>query len=103
MEPRVVGQASSGMWLRISAALKMIGKDNTYYKTSIVRRLMCPESLTVSENSRIFGGYGVNADFTLDNFASSIGNNVGMPLGGLAAFPAFDARLHAYRTCIHNF
>lgn len=87
----MVDQASPGMWLRMAAALKMMGKDNTEYKESIVRRLVSPESLTVSQNGRTYAGYGGNADFTLDNSASRIGGIAGMSLGSLAAFPAFDA------------
>lgn len=95
LEARVVAQASPGMWLRMSAALKMMGKDNTEYKESIVRRLVSPESSTVSQNGRTYAGYGGNADFTLDNSASRIGGIAGMSLGSLAAFPAFDAMRQA--------
>ncbi len=95
LEARVVDQASPGMWLRMSAALKMMGKDNAEYTESIVRRLVSPESLTVSQNGRTYAGYGGNADFTLDNSASRIGGIAGMSLGSLAAFPAFDAMRQA--------
>ena len=57
----------------MSAALKMMWKDNTEYKESIVCRLLSPESLTVSQNGRTYIGYGSNADFTPDNSASRIG------------------------------
>ena len=52
------------MWLRISAAMKMSGFNDSDYQEAVIRRLVSPESLTVSQNGHVYAGYGGNADFT---------------------------------------
>lgn len=83
------------MWLRISAAMKMSGFNDSDYQEAVIRRLVSPESLTVSQNGHVYAGYGGNADFTLDNAAARVAAIGGTSLGSLAAFPAFDAMRQA--------
>jgi hypothetical protein len=95
LKVRVMAQADPGMWLRLSAALKMIGASTTDYQEAVIRRLVSPESLTVSQGGHVYAGYGGNADFTLDNSAARVVSIGGTALGSLAAFPAFDAMRQA--------
>lgn len=95
LKSRVMKQADPGMWLRLSAALKMIGASTTDYQEAVIRRLVSPESLTVSQGGHVYAGYGGNADFTLDNSAARVVAIGGTALGSLAAFPAFDAMRQA--------
>lgn len=95
LKARVMKQADPGMWLRLSAALKMIGASNTDYQEAVIRRLVSPESLTISQGGHVYAGYGGNADFTLDNAAARVAAIGGTALGSLAAFPAFDAMRQA--------
>lgn len=95
LKARVKEQADSHMWLRISAAMKMIGASSTDYEEAVIRRLVSPESLTVSQGGHVYAGYGGNADFTLDNAAARVAAIGGTALGSLAAFPAFDAMRQA--------
>ncbi|HBD1844096.1 TPA: conjugal transfer protein TraG N-terminal domain-containing protein [Salmonella enterica] len=95
LESRVVNQADPGMWLRLSAAMKMIGVNSADYKETVIRRLVSPESLTVSQGGHAYAGYGGNADFTLDNSAARLGAVAGNSLASLAAFPAFDSMRQA--------
>lgn len=95
LESRVVAQADEGMWLRLSAAIRMIGQDNALYREAVIRRLVSPASLTVAQDGRAYTGYGGNADFTLDNSVSRLAAIAGTAVGSLAAFPAFDAMRQA--------
>lgn len=95
LKARVKAQADPDMWLRISAAMKMIGAGSTDYEEAVLRRLVSPESLTVSQSGHVYAGYGGNADFTLDNAAARVAAIGGTALGSLAAYPAFDAMRQA--------
>nr|WP_159465187.1 conjugal transfer protein TraG N-terminal domain-containing protein [Scandinavium goeteborgense] len=95
LEARVVKQVEPGVMLRMSAALKMLGQHDTDYKEAVVRRLVSPANLTVSQGGHAYAGYGGNADFTLDNAAARVAAIGGTALGSLAAYPAFDAMRQA--------
>ncbi|QTF09651.1 conjugal transfer protein TraG [Brenneria izadpanahii] len=95
LEARVLKQVDSGVLLRMSAALKMMGQSDADYKEAVVRRLVSPDNLTVSQGGRAYAGYGGNADFTLDNSINRLASLGGTALGSLAAFPAFDAMRQA--------
>ncbi|MEG3127001.1 conjugal transfer protein TraG N-terminal domain-containing protein [Pantoea cypripedii] len=95
LKKRAKEQADPEMWLRISAAMKLIGAGSTEYEDAVIRRLVSPESLSASQGGHIYAGYGGNADFTLDNAAARVAAIGGTALGSLAAFPAFDAMRQA--------
>lgn len=88
-------QVDPGVMLRMSAALKMMGQADTDYKEAVVRRLVSPDNLTVSQGGRAYAGYGGNADFTMGNTVNRVASTGGTALGSLAAFPAFDAMRQA--------
>ncbi|CAI1065751.1 TraG-like protein, N-terminal region [Serratia ficaria] len=92
-----MAQVDPGVMLRMSAALKMIGQPDADYKEAVVRRLVSPDNLTVSQGGRAYAGYGGNADFTLDNSVNRIASMGGTAQGSLVAYPAFDA-MRRFRT-----
>lgn len=69
LKARVKDQADPDMWLRISAAMKMSGfNDSDYQRPSfVVWSARKPDGLT---DRHVYAGYGGNADFTLDNAAA---------------------------------
>ncbi|MDE9467248.1 conjugal transfer protein TraG N-terminal domain-containing protein [Xenorhabdus bovienii] len=91
LEARVLAQADPGLWLRLSAALKMLGKGSREYKEAVIRRLVSPVNLTVSQEGYVYAGYGGNADFTVWNGSNRAGASAGVMLGGLLAYPMLDA------------
>lgn len=91
----MVKQVDPGVMLRMSAALKMMGQPDADYKEAVIRRLVSPDNLTVSQGGRAYAGYGGNADFTLDNSVNRLASLGGTALGSLAAYPAFDAMRQA--------
>ena len=52
--------------------MKMIGSSQVDYKEEVVRRLVSPKSLTVSQDGEVYRGYGGNADMTTYNAVARI-------------------------------
>ncbi|EFO1595765.1 TPA: conjugal transfer protein TraG N-terminal domain-containing protein [Escherichia coli] len=95
LKSRVMKQADPGMWLRLSATMKMIGNTGKEYEEAVIRRLVSPVNMTVSHGGRAYAGYGGNADLSLDNAVTRVFSTGGVALGSLAAFPALDAMRQA--------
>lgn len=96
LKARVKVQADPDMWLRISAAFKMIGGgSHGDYQEAVIRRMVSPENLTVSQDGRAFMGYGGNTDMTWSNSSSRAVGMMANVLGSVAAFPAFDSMRQA--------
>ncbi|MEQ1966510.1 conjugal transfer protein TraG N-terminal domain-containing protein [Xenorhabdus nematophila] len=91
LKDRVLAQADPGLWLRVSAALKMLGKNTQAYQEAVIRRLVSPVNLTVSQAGYVYAGYGGHADPTLLNAGNRVGAVAGTVLGGLLSAPMFDA------------
>ncbi|CEE93030.1 conjugal transfer protein TraG N-terminal domain-containing protein [Xenorhabdus koppenhoeferi] len=87
----VMEQADPDMWLRAKSAIKIINKNSKEFEEAVIRRLVSPESLKVSQGGSVYMGYGGNADFTATNTATRAGAMVGQALGSIAIFPALDA------------
>lgn len=72
LKSRVMKQADPGMWLRLSATMKMIGNTGKEYEEAVIRRLVSPVNMTVSHGGRAYAGYGGNADLSLDNAVTRV-------------------------------
>ncbi|CDM91170.1 conjugal transfer protein TraG N-terminal domain-containing protein [Xenorhabdus bovienii] len=86
----VMEQADPGMWLRAKSAIKVINRNSKEFEEAVIRRLVSPESLTVSQGNP-YMGYGGNADFDLINAGTRAGAMAGQLIGSFVAFPALDA------------
>lgn len=95
LKARVMKQVDDNYWLRLSAAMKMIGSSHTDYKEEVIRRLVSPTNLTVSHGGEVYNGYGGNADMTEINIVSRITGTAGASVASLGAFPALDAMRQA--------
>lgn len=95
LKARVMKQVDDSYWLRLSAAMKMIGSSQTDYQEEVIRRLVSPANLTVSHGGEVYNGYGGNADMTAMNAASRIAGTAGASVASLGAFPALDAMRQA--------
>ncbi|WP_426576255.1 conjugal transfer protein TraG N-terminal domain-containing protein [Xenorhabdus stockiae] len=91
LKDRVLAQADPGLWLRLSATLKILGKNTPAYQEAVIRRLVSPVNLSVSQDGYVYAGYGGSADPTLLDGANRIGTSAGALLGGLLSMPVFDA------------
>lgn len=47
--------------------------------------------MQVSQNGRVYSGYGENVEGTVANAATRLASSAGNILGSIAAFPAFDS------------
>ncbi|EAR4689427.1 conjugal transfer protein TraG [Salmonella enterica] len=95
LKARVMKQVDDSYWLRLSAAMKMIGSSQTDYQEEVIRRLVSPANLTVSHGGEVYNGYGGNADMTAMNAISRITGTAGASVASLGAFPALDAMRQA--------
>lgn len=94
LKSRVLDTVNTTTMTRMAAAFKgMVSKEE--YTEALIRRLVSPTSLSVSQNGRTYAGYGGNADFTLDNAVNRMASVLGTSVGALGAFPAFDAMRQA--------
>ncbi|PJG82786.1 conjugal transfer protein TraG N-terminal domain-containing protein [Caviibacterium pharyngocola] len=69
------------------------GKENG--EEAILRTVVRPENMDISQSSRVYPGYGGNADFSLFNAFNRVASMTGTVIGSIAAFPAFDAMRQA--------
>ncbi|MBE8612951.1 MULTISPECIES: conjugal transfer protein TraG N-terminal domain-containing protein [Morganellaceae] len=83
-------QTDEGMWLRAWAAMKLINRNSKEFEEAIVRRLVSPVNMTVSDGI-VYRGYGGNADFTTTNSITRWGAVIGGGVASVGAFPAFDS------------
>ncbi|NUU69135.1 conjugal transfer protein TraG N-terminal domain-containing protein [Enterobacteriaceae bacterium BIT-l23] len=96
LKARVMKHVDDSYWLRLSAAMKMIGAGNqAEYQEVVIRRLVSPANLTVSHGGEVYNGYGGNADMTAMNAGSRIAGTAGAAVASLGAFPALDAMRQA--------
>ncbi|END7051129.1 conjugal transfer protein TraG N-terminal domain-containing protein [Escherichia coli] len=95
LKKRVMEEVSDHYWLRLSAAMKMIGSSQVDYKEEVIKRLVSPANLTLSQGGEVYRGYGGNADMTTMNAVARIAGTAGSAVAALGAFPALDAMRQA--------
>ncbi|ELF4281886.1 conjugal transfer protein TraG N-terminal domain-containing protein [Salmonella enterica] len=95
LKARVMAQVGDNYFLRLSAAMKMIGSSQTDYQEEVIRRLVSPANLTVSHGGEVYNGYGGNADLTEMNVITRVAGTAGAAIASLGAFPALDAMRQA--------
>lgn len=75
----------------IWTAFKKIGQSQAVYEEAVLRLLVSERNMQVSQNGRVYPGYGGNVDGTVANAATRLASSAGNILGSIAAFPAFDS------------
>lgn len=75
--------------------LKKLGQSKAEYEEAVLRSLVSPRNMQVSQDGRVYPGFGGNIDGTLANAASRTAATVGQAFAGIAAFPAFDSMRQA--------
>ncbi len=100
LKSRVLDTVNTTTMTRMAAAFKgMVSKEE--YTEALIRRLVSPTSLSVSQNGRTYAGYGGNADFTLDNAVNRMASVLGTSVGALGAFPHLMPCAGRYRWFRH--
>lgn len=55
LKKRVTEEVDEGLWLRLSAAMKLLGNSQATYQEEIIKRLVSPANLTISQGEKCIG------------------------------------------------
>lgn len=87
LKPRLLTLVKPGVW----DGFRKLAYTREQYEEAVLRTLVSPRNMEVSQDGRVYSGYGGNVDPTLTNSLSRTGATFGHSLASLAAFPAFDS------------
>lgn len=87
LKPRLLQLPTPDIW----TAFKKIGQPQAVYEEAVLRSLVSERNMQVSQNGRVYPGYGGNVDGTVANATTRLASGAGNILGSIAAFPAFDS------------
>ncbi|MCX8967252.1 conjugal transfer protein TraG [Erwinia psidii] len=87
LKPRLLVQVKPDIW----DGFQKLAYSKDKYEKVVLRALVSPRNMEVSQDGRVYPGYGGNVDPTLANTLSRTGATVGHSLASFAAFPAFDS------------
>jgi len=94
LRTRLLSRVEPNIWERLHSLTYT--QEET--EEAVLRTLVSPRNMTVSQSGRVYAGYGGNVNPTFTNSLSSAGAVAGQALASLAAFPAFDAIRQALPT-----
>lgn len=87
LKPRLLAQVKPYIW----QSFRKLTYSKERYEEAVLRALVSPRNMTVSQDGRVYPGYGGNVDPGLTNSLARTGATFGHALASLAAFPAFDS------------
>ncbi|ECU9385539.1 TPA: conjugal transfer protein TraG N-terminal domain-containing protein [Salmonella enterica subsp. diarizonae serovar 61:l,v:z35] len=87
LRPRLLAQVKPDVW----DGFRRLTYRREQYEEAVLRSLVSPRNMAVSQNGRVYTGFGGNTDPTVMNELTSLSATAGQSLASLAAFPAFDS------------
>ncbi|HAT6803613.1 TPA: conjugal transfer protein TraG [Citrobacter freundii] len=87
LRPRLLAQVKPDVW----DTFRKLTWSKEQYEEAVLRTLVSPRNMTVSQDGRTYPGYGGNVDLTVMNQLTRDAATGGHALAALAAFPAFDS------------
>lgn len=87
LRPRLLAQVKPDIW----DGFRKLTYTREQYEEAVLRALVSPRNMEVSQDGRVYPGYGGNIDMTAMNQLTRDGATAGHALASLAAFPAFDS------------
>lgn len=87
LKARLLQLPTPDIWTEV----KKIDQSQAVYEEAVLRSLVSERNMQVSQNGRVYPGYGGNVDGTVANVATRLASSAGNILGSIAAFPAFDS------------
>lgn len=87
LRPRLLAQVEPDVW----DGFRKLTYSKENYEEAVLRSLVSPRNMELSQNGRVYIGFGGNIDPTVTNDLTSLGATAGQSLASLAAFPAFDS------------
>lgn len=87
LKARLLQLTAPDIW----TAFKKIGQPQAVYEEAVLRSLVSERNMQVSQDGRVYPGYGGNVDGTLTNAATRLASTAGNIIGTAVAFSAFDS------------
>ena len=87
LKPRLLALVKPDIW----QTLRTLGEPKALQEEAVLRVLVSPRNVAVSQDGRTYPGYGGNVEGTFFNALSRTIATAGHALSSLAAFPAFDS------------
>ncbi|HAT6801798.1 TPA: conjugal transfer protein TraG [Citrobacter freundii] len=87
LKPRLLAQVKPDVW----QSFQKLAYSRENYEEAVLRSLVSPRNMAVSQDGRTYPGYGGNVDLTVMNQLTRDAATGGHALAALAAFPAFDS------------
>lgn len=87
LRPRLLAQVEPDIW----DGFRKLAYNKETYEGAVLRTLVSPRNMEVSQYGRAYFGYGGNVDPTITNDLTRMGATAGQALASLAAYPAFDS------------
>ncbi|EDT2963638.1 conjugal transfer protein TraG [Salmonella enterica subsp. enterica] len=87
LKSRTLALVSTSIWQQF----QKLSYDRSQYEEAVLRSVVSQRNLEVSQNGRVYPGFGGNVDLTVINGATRTAATVGHSVAALAAFPAFDS------------
>lgn len=89
LKSRLLKQVDTTLWQR----LQKLGQSKEEYEEAVLRSLVSPRNMQVSQGGLVYNGFGGSAGDNLNasQALSRLGSIAGMSVSSLALFPAFDS------------
>lgn len=89
LKNRLLKQVDTTLWQQ----LQKLGQSKEEYEEAVLRSLVSPRNMQVSQGGLVYNGFGGNAGDNLNasQALSRLGSIAGMSVSSLALFPAFDS------------
>ncbi|MEF8621805.1 TIGR03756 family integrating conjugative element protein [Escherichia coli] len=89
LKNRLLKQVDTTLWQQ----LQKLGQSKDEYEQAVLRSLVSPRNMQVSQGGLVYNGFGGNAGDNLNasQALSRLGSIAGMSVSSLALFPAFDS------------
>ncbi|HBM3184889.1 TPA: conjugal transfer protein TraG N-terminal domain-containing protein [Klebsiella oxytoca] len=95
LKARILANVSTDTMTKFVAAMKTLSVSSDDYTEALVRQLVSPRNMTVSQNGRVYQGYGGMTVDSMSTAATRTASVAGTAVASIAAFPAFDAMRQA--------
>ncbi|MDH8576011.1 conjugal transfer protein TraG N-terminal domain-containing protein, partial [Klebsiella pneumoniae] len=88
LKNRLLKQVDTTLWQR----LQKLGQSKEEYEEAVLRSLVSPRNMQVSQGGLVYNGFGGSAGDNLSQtqLLSRVGGIIGTGLSSYALFPAFD-------------
>lgn len=88
LKDRLLKQVDTSLWQQ----LQKLGQSKEEYEEAVLRSLVSPRNMQVSQGGLVYNGFGGNAGDNLSQtqLLSRVGGIIGAGLSSYALFPAFD-------------